>query len=444
MLSKKWISLFTALLLVVQSTVVLAGANEPTESLTDAPTADPGSAVVYEAEETAAAEPGASSSIANIMAAAAVSGRYITDFYVNPLYEGMTTGKLSSAEEETGFRLMTEETDVVFHAAIEDAADVLLAGMKAREEIIVLGITTELYDELAAISSAHKEIFYETYAHDPADPTGGDYIRFTFGGWNGTGVKSDEGWTLTYYFDYYTTLEEEEAVDAKVEELTTAWKALDMTEYQIVCTIYEYITENVTYDDAGLTAYRNAVSSDTLSMNHCKIFTAYKALFQGTAVCQGFANLFYRLALEMGVDARIIASVSAENHAWNIVKLGRWYYNVDATWDAENVETGYLWFLLNEEEFSVKHTRRAEFDTEEFHREHPMGEENYAVKGDVDANGIWEYADLLILQEYFAGYSHTVHNMASDINGDGKLTRADAMIFARYLAGWDGYDRYFS
>ena len=372
---KKWLSLFTALLLVVQSAVVLTGAEEPAVSLTDV-SADPGAAVVYEAEETAAAEPGTSST-ASAMAAAAASGLYITDSYVNPLYEGLTIGELPADTAESGFRLMTEEADVVFHDTAEEAAEVLLDGMKARESVIVLGVTAELYDRLAAITSAHKEIFYAAYAHDPADPTGGDYIRFTFGGWNGAGVKSDEGWTLTYYFDYYTTLAEEEAVDAKVEELTAAWKAMDMTEYQIVRTIYEYITENVTYDDAGLTAYRNAVSSDTLTMSHCKIFTAYKALIKGTAVCQGFANLFYRLALEMGVDARIIASVKAENHAWNIVKLGRWYYNVDATWDAENVETGYLWFLLNEEEFSVKHTRRAEFDTEEFHDAHPMGYGSY-------------------------------------------------------------------
>ncbi len=375
MQSKKWLSLFTALLLVIQSAVVLTGAEEPAVSPADV-SAEPGAAVVYEAEETAAAEPGTSST-ASAMAAAAASGLYITDSYVNPLYEGLTIGELPADTAESGFRLMTEEADVVFHDTAEEAAEVLLDGMKARETVIVLGVTAELYDRLAAITSAHKEIFYAAYAHDPADPTGGDYIRFTFGGWNGAGVKSDEGWTLTYYFDYYTTLAEEEAVDAKVEELTAAWKAMDMTEYQIVRTIYEYITENVTYDDAGLTAYRNAVSSDTLNMNHCKIFTAYKALIQGTAVCQGFANLFYRLALEMGVDARIIASVKAENHAWNIVKLGRWYYNVDATWDAENVETGYLWFLLNEEEFSVKHTRRAEFDTEAFHDAHPMGESMY-------------------------------------------------------------------
>ena len=124
MQSKKWLSLFTALLLVVQSAVVLTGAEEPAVSPADV-SAEPGAAVVYEAEETAAAEPGTSST-ASAMAAATASGLYITDSYVNPLYEGLTVGELPADTAESGFRLMTEEADVVFHDTAEEAAEVLL------------------------------------------------------------------------------------------------------------------------------------------------------------------------------------------------------------------------------------------------------------------------------------------------------------------------------
>ena len=310
------------------------------------------------------------------------SGTEYTEIYVNPLYEELTPGNLTFEEENEGFQLLAAESETVFYDTVDEAAEVLLEGMKKREATIRVGVTERLYNELAGISSAHKEIFYRAYAHDPADPTGGDYIRFTFGGWKAAYKTAAQGRTLIYYFQYYSTAEEEAAVDARVAELTAAWKAMNMTEYQTIRTIYEYITTHVTYDNAGLDAYRNAAASDTLTMNHCKIFTAYKALLEGKAVCQGFANLFYRLALEMGIDARNIASVAAENHAWNILQLGRWYYNIDATWDAENVETGYRWFLLNEAEFSVKHTRRAEFDAEAFHLHHPMGQTSYRGIGE--------------------------------------------------------------
>lgn len=38
-------------------------------------------------------------------------------------------------------------------------------------------------------------------------------------------------------------------------------------------------------------------------------YTAYAALLNGTAVCQGYANLLYRMALEAGIDARFISGL---------------------------------------------------------------------------------------------------------------------------------------
>ena len=226
-------------------------------------------------------------------------------------------------------------------------------------------------------------------------------------------------------------------MDALVADVVKDWVDTDMTDYQIVRAIYDYITENVAYDTEGLNAYNAAVSSDTLKQEHCLIFTAYNALKEGKAVCQGYANLFYRLALEMGIDARIIASTDAENHAWNIVKLDGKYYNVDATWDAGNTDTGYEWFLLNDEEFTKKqHTRREEFDTDEYREQFPVGEESYAVKGDVNRDDKVDYVDLLLLRGIFAGYINTYNTMAADIDSSSTVTRKDVMILARYLAGW--------
>ena len=31
----------------------------------------------------------------------------------------------------------------------------------------------------------------------------------------------------------------------------------------------------------------------------------------------------------------------------------------------------------------------------------------------------------------------------ADIDGDGEVTICDAMILARYVSGWEGYDQYF-
>ncbi len=55
---------------------------------------------------------------------------------------------------------------------------------------------------------------------------------------------------------------------------------------------------------------------------------------------------------------------------------------------------------------------------------------------------IYNAALLQSMQKYFSGYSVSL-TTAADIDGDGRITRRDAMILARYLAGWDNYASYF-
>jgi len=48
-----------------------------------------------------------------------------------------------------------------------------------------------------------------------------------------------------------------------------------------------------------------------------------------------------------------------------------------------------------------------------------------ALKGDVNADGIFDNDDIALLKRYFAGYDVNIDKTASDINGDNKVTRAD-------------------
>lgn len=85
------------------------------------------------------------------------------------------------------------------------------------------------------------------------------------------------------------------------------------SNYEKAAWAFDYIVDNVTYDY-------------TLT-DH----SAYGALKNGTAVCQGIANLYYVMAIELGLKCKI---VSGGDHAWNLVELeGKWYY-VDPTWGA--------------------------------------------------------------------------------------------------------------
>ena len=161
------------------------------------------------------------------------------------------------------------------------------------------------------------------------DPRGGDYINWTYGGYISSWTwETDSEGVRHYVFDatvsYYTTLEQEREMDRAVAALMPTLDLEGKTEYKKVRARYDYITSHVTYD------YDRLEDPD-----YYLKYTAYAALVNGTSVCQGYATLFYRLALEAGVDARLIYGDGGGGlHSWNIAGILGEYYLLDATWDA--------------------------------------------------------------------------------------------------------------
>ena len=107
-------------------------------------------------------------------------------------------------------------------------------------------------------------------------------------------------------------------------------------------------------------------------------------------MCQGYATLFYRLALEAGLDARVIAGVAGGgNHAWNIVKINGSYYNLDSTWDAGR--DPYDYFLKNMDDFS-DHDRNADYTASDFVTAYPMSATSYDESAPVYGEPTYEWA----------------------------------------------------
>jgi len=66
------------------------------------------------------------------------------------------------------------------------------------------------------------------------------------------------------------------------------------------------------------------------------------------------------------------------------------------------------------------------------------------AKGDLDNDDIISQIDVDSYLQYFAGYDvPELDSKTADVNGDGKVTRVDAMIVVRYLDNWKGYSEYF-
>lgn len=276
-------------------------------------------------------------------------------FKVNPLYQDcIVRQNLASNFANTAPTYYTTEAAVV---------EAVRSGMENREATIVVG-----YQGTADADAIGDNIFENVMQHTGV-PTQGDYLYWHFRTYD-ICWETDFSTNQTVYtctMTYLSTAEQEDIVDTQVAALLDELDVYTSSDYEKVKAIYDYLCENVTYDTEGL-IYNNKV-----------IYTAYSALVRKRAVCQGYASLFYRLALELGVDARLIAGTGAGGpHGWNIVKLGNYYYNLDATWDAEEFQNGneYAYFLKSCDDFA-DHTRRDVYDSPEFHAKYPMDAENY-------------------------------------------------------------------
>lgn len=300
---------------------------------------------------------------------------------VNPFYEGTLT------EEDFAVTAPALNADASSEPTLSEylSYDEALAYM--REMMNVRQDTITIYLYLPSQNSKIASDFFHASMEHTGAPKEGDtlmwqwntmncydaqYISYSTGKWY---------YKLPYNITYYTTAEQEAAVDTAVAALKAEIFTDDMNDFETVKAAYDWICENVRYDYTNLnnSAYKLK-------------YSAYAALIDRTAVCQGYALLMYRLMLEQGIDCRLIPGDGGGAHAWNIVELDDVYYNLDATWDEGRSPENYLWFLLNQESF-VDHVRYNNdkygyYDTEEFHETYPMSETNYYPDEDIRNGGV--------------------------------------------------------
>ncbi|MCM1089641.1 MAG: InlB B-repeat-containing protein [Butyrivibrio sp.] len=96
----------------------------------------------------------------------------------------------------------------------------------------------------------------------------------------------------------------------------------EMSDVQKAVALHDYLVVNCEYD------YQNYLDG-TIPTDS---YSAYGALVNGTAVCQGYALAYKYLLQEVGIPCYMVSS-EAMNHAWNMVELGGELYHVDVTWD---------------------------------------------------------------------------------------------------------------
>ncbi len=149
---------------------------------------------------------------------------------------------------------------------------------------------------------------------------------------------------------YTDTAEEVAAVNDAVKKALATLAVDGLSDVGKVKVIHDYVVNLLQYDR-------------TLS-DH----SAYGGLVakKHTTVCQGYALIMYKMLTEAGVPCKYVTGYAGENHAWNLVKMGNYWYALDATWDdpiSSKPVLSYDYFLKGSKTIEKDHALDEDYTT---------------------------------------------------------------------------------
>ncbi|MGG5739883.1 MULTISPECIES: S-layer homology domain-containing protein [Bacillus cereus group] len=153
---------------------------------------------------------------------------------------------------------------------------------------------------------------------------------------------SPGNYTFTLKITYRETKEQTEYVMKQAKAIVSSIIQAGMDDHEKVKAIHDYVVKHVSYD----TSY--------------KAYTAYEALVNHSAVCQGYTLLTYQLLKEAGIENHfVVGTGDGQPHAWNLVKIDNKWYHLDTTFDdpVPDVQgrVTYSYFNLSDEQIARNH-----------------------------------------------------------------------------------------
>ncbi len=232
---------------------------------------------------------------------------------------------------------------------------------------------------------------------------------------------------------------EKEIMSAELQAAVKAIKAkVTATDpYGIELQLHDLLCEAVTYNDDVTDPF---------------IYTAYGALVNGKALCEGYSRAMQLLLGEFGINSALVTGVAGgEGHMWNVVEIGGKWYHLDVTWnDIDAESSSHAYFNLTDEVILLDHNPNEDYSrfapglletgTVPFNINVPAcigREDNYFVK----SGFIYEEAKAEALAEYLAsangntievGFDKITFKDAFIADSDKYLIEINALLLAKY------------
>ena len=161
----------------------------------------------------------------------------------------------------------------------------------------------------------------------------------------------------TYYDTLYLTVtlpkdereRQQDALDKAVSALTRDLPAENAIDMQIA--LHDRLVAHCTYD-------QTAANTENGGDLYPAAFTAYGALVEGKAVCEGYARGLQLLCNRVGIDGTVVTGTDENGapHMWNVVELAGNAYHVDATWNDSGDRLRHTYLNVSDADILTTHT----------------------------------------------------------------------------------------
>lgn len=169
-------------------------------------------------------------------------------------------------------------------------------------------------------------------------------------------TKYDSYGNISVYTEKTYTGTEILEIENKVNTIYSEIINDSMTDREKIKAAHDYIIDNSKYDQVRGNNEESEYRSDT----------AYGPLFEGYAVCIGYADAMQLFLEKMNLPNHKVAS---EHHVWNLVYVDDQWLHVDLTWDDPVISNGteiidHSFFLITTDELEAIDTGEHDFDND--------------------------------------------------------------------------------
>ena len=177
--------------------------------------------------------------------------------------------------------------------------------------------------------------------------------RYSYEGYTRDEVDYYTAISLTFNMKRAQRIAAKAALDNAVEEIFSQLPP-GSGDYDTELYCHDALLERCTYQDA--------ITSDAdPATNYPQAFTAYGALVEGIAGCEGYSRAMQLLLLRRGNACTLVTGTAQseghapQGHMWNLVRIEGRGYHLDATWNDDDELPRHAYFNLTTEEIERTH-----------------------------------------------------------------------------------------